>query len=336
MMTKKRKKRLKIIGYTLFIVFSLVIIAGFIGIRMFNNSLFKERPNELVYTSEIKPIHFDWGSDSIGGHFEAQAAMLIPIKMKGLTQRLFMQFDTGSPYSFIYENDLNSLRAIGLDIKEVVKDETRYVEDLDFLLGGNQMKASMIKILVNYGNTFDKNDTISKFSIGTIGSDFIDNRIIEMDFKNQELRLYNERPQWMQNSPKFTSFDFTGRRVMLPVTLAGKAYEFLYDSGASAFGLITTKNRFDNYTKESTKEVNYDANGWGNSIPMRSKMSDLPFAIGNTKLNLKRVTYVDMYTGVQRLITPFTRIGGWLGNLPLNQSRLILDTKTEEFAVIND
>ncbi len=335
-MTTKRKKRLKIIGYTFLIVFSLVIIAGFIGIRMFNNSLFKERPNELVYTSENKPIHFDWAGDSIGGFYEAQAAMIIPLKIKGLTHNFQLQFDTGAPTSIIYENGLKSLRAIGVDIKEVIKDEARYVEHLDFKLGDNQIKASMIRILPNYGNSFEKNDTVASIGLGTLGSDFIHNRILEMDFKNQRLQLYNERPQWMQKLPNFVPFDFTGRRVMLPVILNGKAYEFLYDSGASAFGLITTKNRFNRYTEESTKEVNYDANGWGNSIPMRSKVSDMMFTIGNAMLNLKRVTYVDMYTGVQKLITPFTRIGGWLGNLPLNQSRLILDTKTEEFIIIED
>ena len=43
-----------------------------------------------------------------------------------------------------------------------------------------------------------------------------------------------------------------------------------------------------------------------------------------------------MYTKLQPLMTPFTRIGGWLGNQALNESALILDTKTEEFIVITD
>ncbi len=326
----------KKIGYTLLVLLAIIIIAGWIGIRKFNTVLFKEKSNYLEYTSESKPIHFDWAGDSIGGIYESQAAVIIPLKIEGLAHHFYMQFDTGAYDSYIYENDLKSLRAIGLDIKEVVIDNARYVEHLDFTLDDNHIKASMIKIYPNYGHTFDKNDTIRRIGIGTIGSDFIVNRITTIDFKNQNIQLYNKRPEWISALSGFKSFDFTGRRIMLPVTLDTKDYEFLYDSGCSAFGLITIKSRFDKYTKEITKEVNYDAKSWESSIPIRSKLTDKLFSIGNANLNLKRVSYVDMYTITQPLITPFTRIGGWLGNQPFTESTLILDTKTEEFIVVKD
>jgi len=324
----------KKIGYTLLVILLLILIGGFIGVKKFNNSLFKEKTNYLEYISEAKPIHFDWAGDSIGGIYEPQAAMVIPLKIEGLLHRFYMQFDTGAYDSFIYGNDLKSLRALGLDIKEVIKDDVRYVESLDFMLDNNHIKASMIKIYPNYGHEFDKNDTIGRIGIGTIGSDFIDNRITAIDFKNQNIQLFNERPEWMKTLPDFKPFDFSGRRVMLPVTLDNKNYEFLYDSGCSAFGLITIKSRFDNYTEESTKQINYDAKAWEGSIPIRSKVSDKLFSLGNINLKLKRVSFVDMYSVVQPLITPFTRVGGWLGNQPFNESTLILDTKTDEFIVI--
>ena len=326
----------KKIGYTLLVILGIIIIAAFIGIRKFNSSIFKERSNYLEYTYESKPIQFNWSGDSIGGIYEAQAAMTIPLKIEGLAHNFYMQFDTGAPNSTIYEKQLISLRAIGLDIKEVVKDDIRYVKSLDFILGDNHIKASMIKIYPNYGYSFNKNDTISRIGIGTIGSDFIANRITAIDFKNQNIQLYNERPEWIAALPKFKSFSFSGRRVMLPVTLDNKDYEFLYDSGCSAFGLITIKSRFDSYTDESTKQIDYDAKSWESSIPIRSKESDKLFNIGNINLKLKRVSYVDMYRPMQPLITPFTRIGGWLGNQPFTESTLILDTKTEEFIIIKD
>lgn len=324
----------KKIGYTFLVLLTIILIAGSFGIRKFNRALFKEKPNYLEYTFESKPIHFDWASDSIGGCFETQAAMIIPLKLKGFAHHFYMQFDTGAPHSFIYEKDLNSLRAMGLDIKEVIKDEARYVESLDFMLDDNHIKASMIKIYPNYGHSFNKNDTISRIGIGTIGSDFIVNRITVIDFKNQNIQLFNQRPEWIASLPNFKPFDFSGRRIMLPITLDHKEYEFLYDSGCSAFGLITIKNRFDKYSEESVKEVNYDAKSWESSIPIRSKVTDKLFNVGGASLKLKRVSYVDMYTAIQPLITPFTRIGGWLGNQPFNERTLILDTKTEEFTVI--
>jgi len=51
-------------------------------------------------------------------------------------------------------------------------------------------------------------------------------------------------------------------------------------------------------------------------------------------LDLKRISYVDMYTKYQKFIAPFSKIQGWLGNKPFTESILILDTKAEEFVVV--
>ncbi|MFP2997177.1 hypothetical protein ABN763_14770 [Spongiivirga sp. MCCC 1A20706] len=324
----------KKIGYVLLTILGIILVTSYIGIRKFNNTLFKEKPNYLEYSYESKPIQFNWVNDSIGDYYEAQAAIVIPLKIKGLAHNFYAQFDTGSPHSYIYENDLKSLRKLGLKFTEVVKEEAHYIEQLNFNLNGNRIEASMIKILKGYGNTFDKRDTITNIKIGTIGSDFVANRITAIDFKNQTIQLFDERPEWMGDLGVFKAFDFTARRIMMPVTLDKKEYEFLYDSGCSAFGLITIKSRFDAYTNKNIEAIQYGANSWGNSIPIISKPSDKTFGIGNTHLTLRRVSYVNMYTAIQPLVTPFTRIGGWLGNQPFNESTLILDTKKQEFFII--
>ncbi len=324
----------KKIGYTLLTILVLFIIVGFIGIRKFNKALFTEKPNYLEYTSEAKPIHFEWVNDSIGDLYEPKTALIIPLKIDSFSNNFYFQFDTGSPYSFIYENGLKSLKEAGLNFKEVIKKENRYIESLSFTLGGNHIKASMILILENYGTSFNKNDTISKISIGTIGSDFMDQRITAIDFKNQNLQFYNERPQWMASISGFKPFDFKGRRFMLPATINGKELELFYDSGCSAFGLITAKNRFDNYTDINTKEIKYEGNRWGDQLPIHHKKSDKMIKTGNAILELRRISYVDMYTKYQKFMTPFTRVGGWLGNLPFVESTLILDTKKEEFIIL--
>ena len=328
------KKYLKYLGYTLLAILGLLIVTGYIGIRKFHSSLFKEKPNHLVYTSEFNLVRFVWENDSIGDYLETQIAMMIPFRIEGLSHKFYMQFDTGSPNTFIYENDLKSLKRVGLNFKEIVIEDERYVQNIKFVLGGNNINASMIKILDGYGNTFDKNDTTGRINIGTIGSDFMENRITTIDFKNQTLQFHNNRPKWMASLPDFEPFDFQGRRFMLPATINGKRLELLYDSGCSAFGLITTKNRFDSYTDEKTEEIKYEANSWGNDIPIRHKATDKKMQIGNANLGLKRISYVNMYVDYQSLMTPFTRIGGWLGNRPFSESTLILDTKKEEFIVI--
>lgn len=325
---------LKYLKYTLVVIVVLIVIAGFIGTRKFNNYLFAERTNLMTYTSETKPIAFDWANDSIGNHYETQVAMIIPLRLEGLSHKFYMQFDTGSPYTIIYENDLKSLKALGLEFEIITEGEAQYLSEMAFELGGNQIKATMIKILKNYGSTFNENDTIGRIKIGTIGSDLLEDRVTAIDFENQQISISDQRPPWMTSLSDFQPFDFKGRRIMLPAIVDGKKLELLYDSGCSAFGIITTRNRFKRYTDEDTKVIEYGASSWGSSIPIRHKATNQAIDFGHSQLNMERASYVDMYAWTQRFVTPFTRIGGWLGNRPFGESILILDTQKNEFMVV--
>ncbi len=333
-MAKKSKRLLKGIGYTLLVLLTLAVAAGFVGIRKFNTALFKDRPNYLEYTCESKSIHFDWVSDSIGNYFETKVAITIPLKIKDVSHSFYFQFDTGAPTTIIYGNTLESLKNIRKDFKVITKDEHLYLDSLNIVLGGNRINASMIEIFEGYGDAFDEKDTITAINLGTLGADFMDNKITLIDFKNQIIQNYDTRPEWMNGLGEFESFDFKGRRIMLPVTINDEELELLYDSGASAFGLITTKNRYDKFTNENQEEIKYNANRFGDPIPICHRSTNTEMEIGNSTLSLKRVSYVDMYAKYQRLMRPFTRIGGWLGNRPFDQNTLIFDTQKQEFIVI--
>lgn len=295
---------------------------------------FKDTPNYLTFYSDSKPINFDWVENTYEGFIEPHDAIIIPVRIKGISYKFYLQFDTGSQSTLIYRNALKSLKESGTSIKEITKDGKQYVQNIDLLLGGSEINMTMIKILENYGSSFNKNDTINKIVLGTLGADFMDKRITLVDFKNQFIQIYNERPKWMVALTNFKPFNFKGRRFMLPAKIDGKKLELFYDSGSSAFGLITSKNRYDNYTDKVIKEIEYDANRFGDALPIHHKPTDMILEIGSVDLGLKRVSYVDMYANYQKFMTPFTRIGGWLGNKPFTESTLILDTKKQEFIII--
>jgi len=324
----------KILFFILVSILTLLLVGFFVVTKKFNKALFGTKSNLLSFQCESRPIHFEWTNDTFVDYFEKQTALLIPVKMDDLPFNFYMQFDTGSPYSYIYEKQLKSLQSFGLDLDEIEIEDQKYVKDIQFILGENYTKVSMIKIYPDYGQTFNEIDSTRNIIIGTIGSDMMINKVTTIDFKNQELHFDQNRPDWIKNKTDFTPFSFEGRRIMLPVTIDNKNYEFLYDSGCSAYGLITTKNRYNKYSDTKTSEIHYDAKSWENSLEIKSKLTDKQFKIGNTFLSLKRVSYVDMYTSLQPIITPFTRVGGWLGNQPFNDSKIVLDTKSNEFAII--
>lgn len=332
--SSNRKKMLKKIGYAFLILIIIFIVIAAFGVRQFNNSWFADRPNYLSYTSEAKPIDFRWAGGPIGDHVEAHYAIVIPVKIKGLSNKFYFQFDTGSPTTFLYEKPLRSLQNLGVDMQEVQKADKAYIQQLDFDLGGSQIEAEMIEIMENYGTPFKSHDSTNAIKLGTLGADFMDGRITLIDFKNKYLEFYTERPAWMKSLTGFKPFDFAGRRFMLPAIINEVSLELFYDSGASAFGLITSKNRYQDYTDENEPEIQYEGNRFGESLNIHHKRTDARLEIGNANLPLTRISYIDMYADFQRFMTPFTRIGGWMGNLPFTEKTLILDTKKEEFIVI--
>ena len=251
-----------------------------------------------------------------------------------MAHKFYFQFDTGAPSTLIYGNTLKSLINYGLDAKEIEKEEKKFIENINFNLGGNHINAAMIEILPDYGKAFEPTDTIKGIKIGSIGADFMDQQITLIDFKNQFIRLYKQRPKWMSSLSGFEPFDFKGRRFMLPSKIGNKKLELFYDSGSSAFGLITSKHRYKKYSNKNIEEIKYGANSWGNTLNICHKATDEMMEIGGAGLELQRISYVDMYANLQRFITPFTKIGGWLGNKPFTESTLILDTKAQEFIVV--
>ena len=324
---------IKKIGCALLVILLLLITAGIIGIRWFHNMWFKERPNHLTVTLDTTAIHFDWAEGRYGDYVEPHAAILIPVKMEDMPHNFCLQFDTGTPHTVIYKQALTSLKKNGLDIQEIMEEDQAFIEQLHFSLGGIPISMSKIKILADYGTPFGLDDTLSRIKLGTLGADFLDNRITLIDFKHQFIQIYAKRPDWMSTLTHFQSFDFTGRRFMLPARIDGKERTLFYDSGSSAFGLITSKKRYNRHTHPDSAEISYNSNRWGDPVYIHHKPTDKTLEIGGTQLPLTRISYVNMYANYQHFITPFTRIGGWLGNKPFTDSRLILDTQREEFWV---
>ena len=313
------------------IVVGITIVAY--GSKKFHNRWFKERPSYMTCTFQEEAMSFVWNADTFENYIEKHVAMSIPAKIEDLPFMCYFQFDTGSPYSMIYSRTLESLKAHGLEFNIILKEGKRYVDTLKLDLGGNSVLITMLEIYENYGDQIEAMDSKSEIRLGTIGTDLLDNRITMVDFKNQKIQIFSEKTAWMSNLTDFTPFDFEGRRLMLPVLMGKKKLQLFYDSGASSFGLITSKHRFDKYTEKDSVEIQLDGNRFGESIPIVHKNTAYKISIAGTKLPLRRIGYIDMYAKFQRFASPFTRIGGWMGNKPFLNSTIIIDTQKEEFTI---
>ncbi|MEL6653551.1 MAG: hypothetical protein AAFQ87_22380, partial [Bacteroidota bacterium] len=238
------------------------------------------------------------------------------------------------PVELFYDSGssaIPSLEALGRAYEDSLIDKALYLKEVTLKLAGNELQFSLLRVL-NEGQEWNIADTINPIRLGTIGADLLADRVSIIDFAGQKLHLFDERPSEMQGLT-FSEFDFQGRRFMLPAVIDDEPVELFYDSGSSAFGLLTSKNRFDAYTDPAEPEITYDANSHGNSIPVFHRRSDEEMIIGGKTLSLKRISYVQWNDEWQGFFSRFTSIGGWMGNKPFTESALVLDTKTGEFAV---
>lgn len=332
-MKPRAKRILKRCAYVLCTVLVLAIIGSFGAFHYFKAQFFADEPNTLKFQGELHSVPFRWIADKSENYSEPHGAILIPVSVPGVSAELYMQFDTGSKDSFLRSGTLESLKERGLEFDLFENDEHTYIREFELNVGGNQVLLESGWVM-NRDVSVDWDNPKAINIIGSFGADFLAQKVCEIDFPAKEIRLYRSRPDKMNNLGEFAPFQFKGRRIMLPARISGSNVELFYDSGCSAFGLLTSKYHYDRLTDPEVKEIAYDANRFGESVPIHHKPSDLQIELGTTEIRLGRISYAEMYNLLQSTVGRFVG-GGFLGNKSLVESTLIIDTKANEFLVLN-
>lgn len=327
---RRHKKKLLCV---LLAVVLLVPIGGYLGFHYLKSRFLRETPNTLRIVGNLRTFPFRWSSQRHSDEYtEPHAAILLPVTVPGVADQLYMQFDTGAPSTFLRSGCLESLRQRGVEFEEFEGPTgARLVRRFEVLVGGNQVILEPARVMRrNIRIEWDKPINV----IGSIGADFIDNVVFAIDFPAREIRLFRERPRDLNELGTFSPFEFPGRRVLLPTTINGTQMQVLWDSGCSSFGLITSKYHFENYTNPQADGYRFAANRFGDKVAIHHKPTDLVATYGDTDVPLTRVSYVEMYAGLQSALGRFVD-GGFIGNKSLTASTLILDTKEKEFLLVN-
>ena len=326
-MKPRTKRILKRTGFVFGGLFVLGIVGAIGGFYYFKSQFFRDTPNRLSFQGELHTIPFEWVS---GKPNEPHAAILIAVKVPGVPNQLYMQFDTGSPSTFIRSGAIESLQEYGLNLSIVDEDGTARVESFELEVAGNRIQLD--QGWVRPRDTPIKWDPKAINIIGSFGADLLAEKVSEIDFPAQEIRLSESRSEELESLRDFSPLDFKGRRIMLTGQIKGDDVQFFYDSGCSPFGLLTSKYQYDQLTDPNSKELAYDANRFGDAVPVHHKASEMLLRVGTTDLPVKRISYAELYSFMQVAVGRFIG-GGFLGNKTLTESTLILDLKANEFLV---
>lgn len=304
------------------IVLSLIILIALssVGGYLYFNKKFTPPENKLQISGNAENIVFRWEVSDGNSH----AAVLLPVKIKGIDRTFYMQLDSGSPTTLFYKNSLASINSkFPEDIQfNKNQDET----SMQFSIGNMNVTSDFE--LKNYGSTVDFNNPEANNIIGTIGTDLFEKRIIILDFKNTVF-------SFVQNIDEtgFGSFEFKKRKIMICGEIGGQKLKLLYDSGTSGYELLTNREEWTRYKIPGTPVKKEKGNSWGNILTVISAPADHNIKISSQCLKLSEVTYVEGVSRMQNLLMKTSGMQGMIGNKLFLNRTLILDCKNEKFKV---
>ncbi len=334
----ERKRTMSKLKITL-LVLGLLVVAGGVGTFMhFKNKFMAAPPNELTLSDTGTPFEFDWEGFELGGQYEPHSAIFVPVTIPGVDHTFYMQFDTGAPSTVLYYRNVMSINEKFGDVFKVVREENKaWVEDAELNVGSVNLKATKLAFR-GMGNSIDWSDPPPVIKIGTVGSDFMENHVLSIDYANEQITLSDPGSADDIAEDAFLPFTFDGRKVFLSATLDDEDVSLWFDSGSSAFELVVDEGTFEKLAAPGAERRTFVINSWGTGVTAHNIAASGEFRFGATSVPFTYVTYMEWPNKLQVLIMKMSNIGGDLGGQTGNKlfldKKLVLDTPNLRYAVL--
>lgn len=304
----------------------LLIVCTFPG---FAQSDATQPPNQLVLPPGNHVLPLQWKGDSLHGVWEPHAALLVPVYLPGCPRTFYMQFDTGSPYSLFYSNKLTAIhrKYPAMKYLKTIRDT---LTNISFKAGNLAIRANTIAVQqfdstgINWANKHNPE------IIGTLGTDLIDNKVVVIDYPQQKLWIGDSMPTVFNQPFQPTSFMFVMRRILLPATLLNKKTILYFDSGSSAFELLTDKATCFKLTADTSATIQYPVQSWNKTLIANTVTSRDSLLIANTTIPLHQATWIEGVSAAQINQMMKMGMGGMTGNKLFLRYALLLDTKHQQ------
>lgn len=311
---------------SLIALLSLLILSG-IGGYFYVRIKFQPPPNQIHTAPGEHKVPLTWQADNTN----AYAALLIPVQLPGCDHNFFMQLDTGAPYSVFYKSKLMTIRE---RCEISIHEEAGELQKFTFNIAGLGVEANTIKMTEHGSGKINWQDSTINI-IGTAGTDLLENKIVVIDYQKQLMLIADSMPAYFQNAPlAFGKLDFEGRRIMLPASINGNETTLMFDTGSSAFALLTSKSQWDELRIPKGNVQSFPVNSWSKTLTAHRANSMAKVELAEAAIPLGSVTYIEGMSSFQQLLMSFSGMGGMIGNKLLIDHTIILDLQSDKFAVL--
>lgn len=285
--------------------------------------------NTMQLPETSHKISFSWKQQETNGVTEPHAALLLPVQLPNCPGKFYMQFDMGAPNTLFYAN---KLKAIGRKYPGImaIDDSVTRLQQLAFRIGKMPVQVNEVQLIRLGDETIDET---KQEIIGTIGSDLVDNRTILIHYPREYLVVNYAIPE--KYTAQLTDFTYVQRNILFPAIIRGKKTALYFDSGSSAFGLLTSKETVLSMAVPGAELSRIPVSSWGRTLYANSIPTHESITIAGLSIPLLHATYIDGASEEQVNRMLKLGIGGMTGNKLFLKTALIVDTKNKKFLLVD-
>lgn len=303
---------MKIIKRIILTFLILLIITGLSGYIYFDRKFTPEK-NYLTVNHESGTVPIKWtGKD--------KNALLVPIHFPQDTTTYYLQFDTGAVYTELYSKTIQKLKGISVKNERVTT---------SFYIGKTKITSNLVKVS-NRGETSTGNNPVKL--IGTLGADILEDRRTLINFKENYI-IFNlsKTPDEFHNN--LIDFQYKKRKIIIHGSLEGKDEKFLYDSGTSAYELLTNKENWENLRLPQSKVMIEKAQSRPTILTTYTTKTQHIIGFKNKNIPLSEVTYVEGFSSTQYMLMKFSGMSGMLGNKIFLNHKIYIDCPEKKIGI---
>jgi|GEM_PF-2447688 len=241
-------------------------------------------------------IKFEWAGAEFNKVFYPKAAILVPVKLVGISKKLFAQLDTGSNGTFFYGKILE---------KHGLKFDSTNEGYLKFSwLGKDEMpEAGGDSAFVSWSMDDSVNLSSEKPEdniVGTIGLDEVLGKILVLDFPEQKYAIFSdssEIPAGLRYRLKYVPAVINNARFYVNIVIGNDTLkDIFYDTGASMSTLTLPPEDWKRATglQGDEPEIARDSVfSWGKKIEVLKASSKGDLQFGSIHIKSPIVEHVE-------------------------------------------